>query len=95
MGSYNLVEAQFLVLKDDILNRTKEINIIGLVDKMTNEFNDHCKFKLLSVANGKFDGCYSKLLKGKPGKKCNGGGFRLPSIEKKKKNGCEDFYSRS
>ena len=31
----NYVEAQFLIIKDEILNRVKEYNIVGLVDKLT------------------------------------------------------------
>ena len=37
----NPVEAKFLVLKDDILNRTKEVNINVLLEKLTTEFNEH------------------------------------------------------
>ena len=40
------MEAQFVLLK----NRTKEINIIGLLEKLTSEFNDHYKVRLLGVA---------------------------------------------
>ena len=29
----NLIESQFLVIKDEVLNRIKEININGLIDK--------------------------------------------------------------
>ena len=59
----NPVGAQFLVLKDDILNRTKEFNINGLLDKLTKEFSDHYKVKILNVASGRFDGCYTRLLR--------------------------------
>ena len=52
----NYCEAQFLVIKDEILNRQKEINVVGLLDKFTNELECHYKNKLLSVAVGKFDG---------------------------------------
>ena len=77
----NPVEAQFLVLKDEVLNRTKEININGLFDKLTTDFNDHYKVKLLNVASGKFDGWYSNRFKGLTKKKGEGSGFKLPSQE--------------
>ena len=65
----NFVEAQFLVLKDNVLNRTKELNINGLIDKLVVDFMDHFKTKLLSVANGRFDGIYSSRYQGKTKKK--------------------------
>jgi len=74
----NYVEAQFLVLKDNILNRTKEVNINGLLEKLTKDFNNHYKLKLLSVANGRFDGIYSRRFMGKS-KGSEGVGFKLPS----------------
>ena len=52
----NYCESQFLVIKDEILNRQKELNIVGLIDKLTNELDTHYKNKLLSIAVGKFDG---------------------------------------
>ena len=60
----NLIESQFLVIKDEVLNRTKEINVNGLIDKLTVELMDHYKVKLFNVASGKFDGCYSRHFKG-------------------------------
>nr|XP_047142843.1 uncharacterized protein LOC124817091 [Hydra vulgaris] len=76
----NYVEAQFLVLKDNILNRTKEVNVNGLVEKLTQDFNEHYKAKLLSIANGRFDGIYSNRFLGRDkGKKVVG--FALPSPE--------------
>ena len=77
----NAVEAQFLVLKDSILKRTKEVNINGLFEKLTNglfeeltnQFDDHYKVKLLNVASGNFDGVYSSRFKG---------GFNLPDPAK-------------
>ena len=38
----NYCESQFLVIKDEILNRQKEINIVWLIDKLTNELDAHC-----------------------------------------------------
>jgi hypothetical protein len=49
----NLCEAQFLVIKDEILNRQKEVNIVGLLDKFTTELDQHYCNKLLSVSSGK------------------------------------------
>ena len=48
----NLCEAQFLVIKDTILSRQKEVNIVGLMDKLTNELDQHYSNKLLSVSSG-------------------------------------------
>lgn len=73
------MEAQFLVLKDTVLNRTKEININGLVDKLTTSLEDHYKTKLISVANGRFEGVYSRRFKGMSKKSKEGYGLRLPS----------------
>ena len=33
----NFIEAQFLVIKDDILKRQKEVNVVGLLQKLTHE----------------------------------------------------------
>ena len=54
----NFAEAQFLVLKDVILQRTKEYNVVGLLDKLTINLEDHYKNKLLSIADGSFVGVY-------------------------------------
>ena len=78
VNTNNPVEAQFLVLKDNILNRTKEININGLVTKLCIDLTNHYKTKLLNVAVGKFDGCYSDRFKG-IGKASKGScGFTMP-----------------
>ena len=60
----NYVEAQFLVIKDEILNRVKEYNVLGLVDKLTTNLEAHYQAKLLSIAEGSFDGIYSGRFKG-------------------------------
>ncbi len=60
----NYVEAQFLVIKDEILNRVKEYNVLGLVDKLTTNLEAHYQAKLLSIADGSFDGIYSGRFKG-------------------------------
>ena len=72
-------ESQFLVIKDEILKRQKEVNVVALVDKLTNEFDQHYKNKLLSVASGKFDGIYSERFKGKSKRKHDGVGYQIPS----------------
>ena len=58
------VEAQFLVVKDSILGRQRQYNINMLFDKLMVEFEDHFKRRLLSVADGTFDGVYSHRFKG-------------------------------
>ena len=60
----NYVEAQFLVIKDEILNRVKEYNVLGLVDKLTINLEAHYQAKLLSIAEGSFDGIYSGRFMG-------------------------------
>jgi hypothetical protein len=75
----NFCEAQFLVIKDEILNRQKEVNVVGLIDKLTTELEYHYKNKLLSVSSGKFDGIYSRRFAGFSKKKQDGFGFRKPS----------------
>ena len=69
--------AQFLVLKDNVLNRTKEVNVNTLFDKLTGEFIDHYKVKLLNVASGKFDCVYSRRYKGESKKSNEGSGFQI------------------
>ena len=68
-----------MVIKDEILKRQKEVNVVALVDKLTNEFDQHYKNKLLSVASGKFDGIYSERFKGKSKRKHDGVGYQIPS----------------
>jgi hypothetical protein len=50
----NLCEAQFLVIKDGVLNRQKEINVVGLVDKFTSDLDQHYRDKVLSVSSGNY-----------------------------------------
>ena len=79
----NYCEAQFLVIKDEVLNGQKEVNVVGLLDKLTTEFGQHYHNKLLSVASGKFDGvCSSRFKENK--KKNEGVGFRIPNVEDQK-----------
>ena len=56
----NYVEAQFRVIKDEIVNRVRCFNFIELIDKITEDLESHYKDKLLTVANGSFDGIFSK-----------------------------------
>ena len=56
----NYCEAQFLVLEDEILNRQKEANVVGLMDKFTSVFDNHYCNKLLSVVSEKYEGIYSR-----------------------------------
>ena len=70
----NFVEAQFLVLKDVILRRTKEYNVVALLEKLLKDMEQHYKDKLLSISANTFEG-YTKLFKG----------FKLPTdLEKER-----------
>ena len=60
-----------------------ELNVVGLLDKLTTEFDQHRCNKLLSVASGKFDGIYSRRFKGNMKKK-EGVGFQVPTVEDQK-----------
>ena len=71
----NYCESNFLVLKDTILQRVKEYNVNGLIDRLINDFNDHFKDKLLSIASGSFDGVYSSRFIGKEKIKNTGQGL--------------------
>lgn len=77
----NFCEAQFLVIKDEVLHRQKEINVVGLLDKFTLQLDDHYRNKLLSVASGKFDGIYSARFKGCSKKNSTGSGFKRPTVK--------------
>ena len=61
----NNAEAQFLVMKDKILQRVKEFNVISLFSKLVNDFTEHYKNKLLSVASGSYDGYTARRFEGK------------------------------
>ena len=75
----NFAEAQFLVLKDTILRRVKEYNVVGLIDKVTINLEDHYKDKLLSLTDGSFDGHYRQRFMGRG--KDGGTGFKVPNQE--------------
>ena len=64
----NFAEAQSLVLKDTILRRMKEYNVIGVIDKVTIDLEDHYKDKLLSLADGSCDGQYRQRFMGREAK---------------------------
>ena len=75
----NHVEAQFLVIKDNIIRRQRQYNINMLFDKLMVEFEDHFKRRILSVADGTFDETLypiicSRYLRGKPQINCKKGG---------------------
>ena len=78
-------EAQFSVIKDDILKRQKEVNIVGLLDKLTNELDHHYKNKLLSISTGKYDGIYSRRFSAQGKNRKEGMGFQDPTREMQEK----------
>ena len=76
----NFVESQFLVLKDVLLRRVKEYNVVGLFDKLTIDLENHYKDKLLSIADGSFDGNFGHRFLGKDKQKADGGqDFKVPT----------------
>jgi hypothetical protein len=78
----NFVESQFLVLKDVILGRVKEYNLVALFDRLTVDLENHYKDKLLSVVDRSFDGHFEML----PGQKSDGAqGFKVPSEDVQKR----------
>ena len=78
----NFVESQFLVLKDVILRRTKEYNVVALIERLTTDLESHYQEKLLSIADGSFDGHYRKRFMGKWKTNKDGGqGYRQVSEE--------------
>ena len=49
-----------MVIKDDVFNRTKDVNLNALLDKLLGKLYGHYKeVKLLYIASGKWDGSYS------------------------------------
>ena len=51
-------------IKDTILKTQIKYNIIMLIKKLMENFDDHFKLRLLSVADRSFDGIYSSRFKG-------------------------------
>ena len=74
-------EAQFLVLKDTILKRVKEYNVLGLIDKVTIDLEDHYKDELLSLADSSLDGQYGQCFLGRG--KDGGTDFKVPNQEER------------
>ena len=66
-NTQNYVEAQFRVLKDEIVHRVRCYNSVELIEKVTVDLENHYRNKFLTVSNGSFDGIYSSkyLRKGK------------------------------
>ena len=73
----NHAEAQFLVMKDTVLQRIKAQNINEFFHKVAIELENHYIVKLLSVASGSFDVVIGKRYKGKQTKKGELG-FTIP-----------------
>ena len=42
--------------------RERQFNVVQLLEKLMNEFENHFKIKLMSIADGTFDGIYRKRL---------------------------------
>ena len=69
------------------MRRVKEYNVVGLIDKLTIDLEDHYKDKILSLADGIFDGQYRQRFMGKG--KDGGTGFKVPNEEE------HDHYLRT
>ena len=54
-NTQNYVEAQFRVLKDEIVHRVRCYNSVELTEKVTIDLENHYRDKLLTVSNGSFD----------------------------------------
>ena len=76
----NNAEAQFLVMKDKILQRVKEYNAVALFVKLVDELTEHYKNKLLSVSSGSYDTYTARRFEGKSKKKGQLG-CKVPSQE--------------
>jgi hypothetical protein len=79
----NFVEAQFLVLKDVILKRMREYNVVALIGRITVDLENHYKDKMLSIADGSFDGSFRSRFIGK-GRKVDPTGYKIPTEEEKR-----------
>ena len=60
----NLLESQFLFVKDTMLRRYRLYNVNELINKLFTEFESHYQLKLMSVADSTFDGIFSRRFKG-------------------------------
>ena len=65
----NISEAQFGVIKDKLLQRVKEYNVVALVQKLLDDFSNHYKDKLESIASSSYDIHAPKRYQGKSKKK--------------------------
>ena len=67
-------------MKDRILQRVKEYNVVAPFEKLSTDLDAHYKNKLLSVASGSYDRFYAKRFYGK---KTGKGeiGCKIPNIE--------------
>ena len=79
------MESQFLVIKDIILKRTKpkEYNVVALFMKLTTELENHYKEKLISIADGSFDGHFRRRYMGKGKTKNDVQGYKRPNEKEK------------
>ena len=72
------MESQFLVVKYIILKRTKEY-VVALFMKLTMELENHYKEKLLSIADGSFDGHFRRRYMGKGKTNNDAQGYKRPN----------------
>lgn len=80
----NFVESQFLVVKYVILKRTKEYNVVVLIERLTTDLESHYQEKLLCSADASFDGHYRRRFMGKQKTKKDGGkGYKLLNEDEK------------
>ena len=58
----------------------KEYNVVALLQRLLVDLDYHCKEKLLSIADGSFDGHFRRRFRGKSKTKKDGGqGFVTPT----------------
>ena len=82
----NFVESQSLLLKDIILRRTKEYNVVALLDNIAVDLEDHYKTNLLPIADGDYDGHFRRRLVGKRKiSKSGGQGYAAPNEDERRK----------
>lgn len=80
----NNAEAQFLVMKEGLLQRIKDYNIVSLFEKITVALEGHYIERLVSISNGSFDLHYGRRYAGKS-VKTGELGFAIPSREQSKR----------
>ena len=74
----NIAEAQFLIVKENILHRMKKYNVVELFGNLVVEMNEYYVNKLLSIASGSNDMFVSRRYAGKDVKKGELG-FQIPN----------------